>query len=187
MKIMTVKHCIALLLTIGFLNVTTTNAAEINSDPIKNINIAVVDLENVLKNCDAMKDAQKKIGKKQSAFQREIDEAQKKLENENKILDAKKTTLKEEALKKAQDEFSTKIDNLKELVNSRQDSLKQISLDAITSINDQIKEIIDDIKEEKNLDIILSSSSAIFYKDDMDISAEVLKKLNKAISKVKIN
>jgi Skp family chaperone for outer membrane proteins len=184
MKIITIRYYISLLLAIGFFNIANAHANESSNN---SISIAVVDLENVVKNSDAMKDAQEKISNKQSKFQSEIDEAQKKLEKESKILDSKKTTLKEEALKKEQDKFSKKIDDLKELVNSRQDSLKKLSFDAIASINEEIKKVIDDIKEEKNLDIILSSSSAIFYKDDIDISAEVLKKLNKAISKVKIN
>ena len=50
-------------------------------------------------------------------------------------------------------------------------------------INDKIKDLIADISKEQDLDIIIPASQTLFYKDQLDISAEVLKRLNKKISK----
>jgi len=187
MKITQIKNFITLILAIAFVNIAAVNAAPaLNDDNAKKSNIAIIDLENVLKNCDAMKDAQKKIGKKQESFQKEINDVQKKLEKDDKLLASKKTTLKEEAFKKEQDKLSKKVDDLKELVDSRQESLKKLSLDAVSEINDNIKKIVDKIKDEKDLDAILLSTSTVFYKDNLDISDEVTKRLNKTFSKVKI-
>jgi Skp family chaperone for outer membrane proteins len=133
-----------------------------------------------------MKDAQKQISKKQSRFQKEIDKKQKALEKESKRVSAKKGILSEEGFSKEQDKFLKKVDNLKELVTSRQDSLKRSSLKVINKVNSKIKEVIEEVKDEKDLDIIISASSAIFYQDELDISEDVLKRLNKKISKVRI-
>jgi outer membrane protein len=165
-----------LFLTANFANLSNARAT----------NIAVVDIENVLKNSDAMKDAQKKIGAKQASFQKEIDKLQESLEKESKKIAAKKGALSEEGFNKEQEKFSKKVDSLKELVTSRQDSLKKSSLDIITKVNSKIKEVVEEIKEEKNFDIIINSQSAIYYQDDLDVSEDVLKRLNKKLSKVDV-
>ncbi len=171
----------AVLLATLFLTLTLATAGDAHAT-----NIAVVDLESVLKNCDAMKDAQQKISKKQAGFQKEIDKKQEALEKESKQISAKKGVLSDDAFNKEQEKFSKKVDDLKELVNSRQDALKKYSLDVITKVNDKIKEVVDEIKEEKKLDLIITAGSTIYYQDELNISEDVLKKLNKKISKIDV-
>jgi len=183
MKFTTIRNFAALLLITSFVNLSLVKAEAVAP---KAQNIAVVDLESVLKNCEAMKDAQAKISKKQSGFQKEIDKKQEALEKESKQINSKKGILSEEAFNKEQEKFSKKVDDLKELVSSRQDNLKKSSLDAISKINDKIKESVEEIRKEKNLEVILSASSTIFYKDELNLSDEVTKKLNKKISKIEI-
>jgi Skp family chaperone for outer membrane proteins len=188
MKITTIRDFSALCLIASLVsfNIAKADVATKANDSIKSQNIAVVDLEKVLKSSDAMKDAQQKISKKQSGFQKEIDKKQEVLEKESKQINSKKSTLSEEAFTKEQEKFTKKVDDLKELVNSRQESLKKSSLDVVSKINDKIKESVEEIRKEKNLDIIISSSSAVYYRDDLDVSSEVSKVLNKKMSKVEI-
>ncbi len=183
MKFTTIRNFAVLALITTCINLEISKA---DDSITKSQKIVVVDLESVLKNCDAMKDAGQKISKKQSGFQKEIDKQQAALEKESKQVNSKKGVLSEEAFAKEQEKFSKKVDALKELVNTRQDSLKKVSLDTISKINDKIKESVEEIRKEQNIDVILSSSSTIFYKDELDISADITKKLNKKISKVEI-
>jgi len=183
MKCATIRNFAALLLIASFANLSITMA---NTNPPTTQNIAVVDLEAVLKNCDAMKDAQQKISKKQDGFQKEINKKQEVLEKESKQINAKKTVLSEDAFNKEQEKFSKKVEDLKTLVESRQETLKKASLDAISKINDKIKESVEELRHERNIDVVLSSSSAIFYKDELDLSGDLTKKLNKKISKIDI-
>jgi outer membrane protein len=176
MKLTTIRNFLALATVATFVTLGAANAQ----------NIAVVDLETVLKSSKAMKDAQNKISKKQTNFQKEIDKKQKELEKENKKIESKKSTLSDQAFEKEQKKFSQKVDELKELVTKRQDELKKSSLDAISKINDKVKDSVEEIRKEKNLDIIISAESAVFYKDDLDISEDVTKLLNKKISTISI-
>lgn len=171
-----IKKFSALFLLATFVCLGSANAS----------NIAVVDIESVLKNCVAMKDAQNKISKKQAGFQKEIDKKQNDLEKESKQVESKKNLLSEEAFSKEQLAFGKKVDDLKELVNSRQDALKKSSLEAISQINDKIKDVIEEIRKEKNIDLVISSTSAIYYADQLDISDEVTKRLNKKISTINV-
>jgi Skp family chaperone for outer membrane proteins len=53
----------------------------------------------------------------------------------------------------------------------------------MTKVNDKIKDIIAEISKEKELDLIVPASQTLYYNDNLDISAEVLKRLNKKIRK----
>ena len=59
-------------------------------------------------------------------------------------------------------------------------------MDSMGKVNDKIKDIIAEISKEKDIELIVPTSQTLFYKDEMDISAEVLKKLNKKITKVDV-
>jgi Skp family chaperone for outer membrane proteins len=71
-------------------------------------------------------------------------------------------------------------------LNKKQNSLKKASLDSMSKVNDKIKDIIAEIAKEKEFDVIVPASQTLYYKDGLDVSDEVLKKLNKKITKVDV-
>jgi Skp family chaperone for outer membrane proteins len=148
--------------------------------------IGVLDVEKIVKESIAMRDIQSKVSKKQDEYQKDVNKRQKELEAEQKKLEGKKNVLSKEALENEMKAFETKIDGLKELVDKKQNSLKKASVDGMGKVNDKIKDIIAEISKEKEIDLIIPSTQALFYKDELDISAEVLAKLNKKITKVDV-
>ncbi len=148
--------------------------------------IAVLDVEKIVKESVSMKDIQNKVSKKQDEYQKEVTKKQNALEAEQKKIEGKKNVLSKEALDKEVVAFEKKVEDLKAFVDKRQNSLKKASLDAMGKVNDKIKDIITDISKEKDLDLIVPSAQALYYKDELDISAEVLNRLNKKITKVDV-
>jgi outer membrane protein len=148
--------------------------------------VAILDVEKIVKESDAMRDIQAKVSKKQEEYQKEVKKKEDELEKEQKRIEGKKSMLSEEALKKEEKEFLEKFDNLKTFVDRKQNSLKKASLEAMSKVNDEIKVIIETIAKEKSLDVIIPASQALYFKDSLDISAEVLEKLNKNLKKVKV-
>jgi outer membrane protein len=148
--------------------------------------VGVLDVEKIVKESAAMREIQNKVSKKQDEYQKEVTKKQTTLEAEQKKIEGKKNVLSKEAFEKESQTFEKKVDDLKAFVEKRQNSLKKASLDGMSKVNDKIKDIIADISKEKDLDIIVPASQALYYKDELDISAEVLSKLNKKITKVDV-
>lgn len=148
--------------------------------------IAVLDVEKIVKESTAMRDIQSKVTKKQDEYQKDVTKKQKDLEAEQKKLESKKSLLAKEAFEKEMKKFEDKVDDLKAFVDKKQNSLKKASMDSMSKVNDKIKDIIAEISKEKDVDLIVPTSQTLFYKDEMDISAEVLKRLNKKITKVDV-
>lgn len=148
--------------------------------------IAILDVEKIVKESVAMKDVQNKTTKKQDEYQKEVTKKQNALEAEQKKLEGKKNVLSKETLDKEVAAFEKKVEDLKTFVDKKQNSLKKGSMEAMGKINDKIKDIIADISKEKDLDVIIPASQALYYKDELDVSAEVLTRLNKKITKVDV-
>lgn len=151
-----------------------------------NANIAVLDIEKIAKEAKAVHDIQNKVTKKQDEYQKEINKKQTSLESEQKKLESKKNILSKEAFEKEQKDFEKKIDELKTFVEKKQNSLKKASADGMTKVNDKMKDIIAEMAKEKDLQVILPTSQIVFSVDNLDISEEVLERLNKKITKVDV-
>lgn len=148
--------------------------------------IGILDVEKIVKESTAMRDIQSKVSKKQDEYQKEVTKKQTALEAEQKKIEGKKSLLSKEAFEKETTAFEKKVDELKTFVDKKQNSLKKASVDSMSKVNDKIKDIIADISKEKELDAIVPASQALYYRDDLDISAEVLSRLNKKITKVDV-
>ena len=148
--------------------------------------IGILDVEKIVKESSAMRDIQAKVSKKQDEYQKDVTKKQSSLEAEQKKIESKKNVLSKDALEKENQVFEKKVEDLKSFVEKKQNSLKKASLDGMSKVNDKIKDIIAEISKEKNLDVIIPSQQALYYKDELDISSEVLNKLNKKITKVEV-
>jgi len=172
--------------TIKILSLTVATLFALSVSSSFAAGFAVLDIEKIAKESKAVHDIQGKVSKKQDDFQKEITKKQSDLESDQKKLEAKKTILSKEAFEKEQKAFEKKIDSLKDLVEKRQNSLKKASTEAMNKVNDKMKEIITEIAKDKELNLILPSSQVVFSAESLDISAEVLEKLNKKVTKMDV-
>lgn len=149
--------------------------------------IAVLDIEKIVKESKAMKYIQNKVSKQQDKYQILVTKKQTALEKEQKKVEGKKSVLSKVAFEKEVTEFEMKVEELKEFVDRKQNSLKKASLDSMSKVNNIIKDIIAEISKEKNIDVIIPANEALYYNDRLDITEEVLTELNNQITKVKIS
>lgn len=157
-----------------------------NSFAANSQNIAILDIEKIAKEARAVKDIQSKVSKKQEQFQAEINVKQEKLESEQKRIESKKNILSKEAFEKEQKDFVKKLEDLKTFVDKRQGSLKKASTESMEVVNEKMKEVVSKMAQEKSFTIILPSSQVVFSVDGLDITEEVLKRLDKEVSKVSV-
>ena len=167
---------IVLTILFAVLTITNSNASS----------IGILDLEKIIKDSKAMRDIQNKVNKKQDEYQKEVSKKQTDLENEQKTIEGKKSVLSKDGFEKEVQKFEKKVDDLKTFVDRKQNSLKKASMESMSKVNENIKEIIGEIAKDKNFDVIIPASQTVYYADSLDITEEVLKKLDKMITKVDV-
>jgi len=148
--------------------------------------IGVLDVDKIIQESSAVVDIQKKVDAKKVVYENEINKKQSQLEAEQKKLEDKKITLSKEAFEKEVKTFETKVDDLKTYIDRKQNSLKKASIDAMSKVNDKVKTLVSDIAKEKELDAIIPASQTLYFKEELDITADLLSRLNKKITKVDV-
>ncbi|MFT6346679.1 MAG: Skp family chaperone for outer membrane protein [Myxococcota bacterium] len=176
MKLNLIGKILASSLIAIFINLSAANAA----------GVAIVDMKTVSEKSEAMKDAYKKISKKKKLFEKEIAVKQKSLEKEGKKIEAKKAILSEKAFEKARDALFSKLQDLESLAESRGKSFEEMILEANDQVSEKFIESVEEIRAEKEYDVVIEKANIIASKDGIDISAEVIERLNKKIKKVNI-
>ena len=174
------KKIIFTLVIALFLNF---NAAAQQTSALK---IAVFDAQSVITNSIAAKNANDVLQKRKDQFQQEITKKEKELDLEKRKIKGKKEILSEERYQEEVAKFGIKFENFKNYVEERQIILKNASSEVLVEIEEVLRDIINDIAKEQNIDLILPSEGVIFSKDEFDVSPLALTRLNKNLKKITI-
>ena len=169
-------------------------------------NIAIVNSQDIVENSIAIINTKKKLDAEKANYQNKFSEQEKILNKRKMEIETEKSRLEEDikARKISENDIETKMASLQErvykfqndLVNfqnevrSTEDKLNSTMMSVINFISNEVKNITTNLmKEEKynKYDYVLTSDVVIFYKQENDITAEVLKRLNKSVKNIDLN
>lgn len=148
--------------------------------------IAVVNVQNIMRDATAAKSVREQMEAKQKAYQAEIAKKEEALQKEEQELGKQRATL-------AKDAFEAKVKAFRDKATSAQKDVagKKASLDAafekaIGQIQKTVEGIINDMAKEKGFAIAVPTSQILYAESSMDISAEVLSRLNQKLPRVDV-
>ncbi len=148
---------------------------------------AVVDIESVLENSLAINSIKKSINALSQNIQTDISQQEKDLRiREQELLELKKT-LTEEKFEVLVTKFNKNVKNTKRSMQSRKSALEQAHLQAIEEVNKKIMFIIGEIAKEHGIDVVLPSSQVLYVTNELNLTFEVISKLNDSLKEVQIN
>ena len=152
-----------------------------------NTSIGVIDLNFILSEASAAKDAANQIEEIAKVIEAEILQKDDELINEQNLLIESQAIMAPEAFDLKRKDYENKVNNYN---IERQSSLAE--LDMLVSVSrsnvlNALKPILEEISNEKGITILLEKQSALLNADGMDITEEALKKLNKELPKLKVS
>ena len=156
------------------------------ADQYPNTSIGIIDINKVLTESKAAIDATKQIEK----IQKKSEDASKK---EDELIIEEREKLIEQQSVMAPEAFEIKVADFEKKVQSyqieRQEKLRKLEqMVQITraKILEEVKPIINDYAEELGITVILEKNAVIMSADDMDMTSQVIKILNKNFPKIKV-
>lgn len=148
--------------------------------------IAIVDVQKIVAESTAAKDIQKQLEKKKNEFQSQINKQEESLMKEDQELGKQKASLSADAFEKKRKEFREKVANVQRDVQKKRVQLENASAEALAQVQKSVVSIIKGLAEDKDFQVAIPSSQVLYYEGGMDISSEVLEKLNKDLPKVDV-
>ena len=152
-----------------------------------NTSIGVIDINKILAEADAAIMASKQIEKIASEIEGEIKEADEAIIKEQELLIESQAIMAPEAFESKRKDYENKVNNYN---TERQAKLMRIDELIAISRNDilnALKPILEEFSNEKGITILLEKGSVMLNADKMDITDDVLKKLNKDMPKLEVS
>ena len=152
-----------------------------------NTSIGVIDLNKILSDADAAIDASEQIEDIAIEIEDEIRLSDEEIIREQNSLIESQSIMAPEAFETKRNQYEKKVQKYN---NERQSKLMKIDELIAVSRNDilnAIKPILEEISNEKGITIILEKTSIMLNAEKMDITNEVLKKLNKLLPTIKVS
>lgn len=149
--------------------------------------IGVVDIQKIMRESLAAKDLQEQLEKRKNEFQSEVTKQEQQLQKEDKSLAEERGVLSADAFEKKRNAFKTKVDDTQRKINSRKVKLETGYANAINQIQNKVLGIVESIAKEKSLNLVMPFSETLYADSAMNISEEVLKKLDKELPKISLS
>lgn len=141
----------------------------------KECKIGYIDLTRIVDNYNKTKDAEKALEEKSKLKEAEM----KKLDDEIKKLKDEQALLSEKAKAEKQTVIDNKIKALQEFVRKSRDELIKERNDRFGAVLKDVEKVVTDYSKETGYDIILNSRVLLYGNEQLDLTEDVLKRLNK--------
>lgn len=165
----------------SFVPVSTARA-----DEAKVLRIAVVDIQALLKDSKAAKSIEKQISTMRTGFQAEVEKAEKDLRSKEQAILAERDKLSEEQLKTKVEAFQKDVTASQKKVQDRKTALDKSVSEALNKLRGEIVKVVADIGDKQNLDLVLARTDVVIVDKTLDITAEVLKRIDSTLPDVKV-
>ena len=157
-----------------------------NNNTLAEINISFVDVDYIYSNSkigkkidNQLKSEKKKINVKLTSYQKNIKDEKEKLINQKKIIS-------EEKFKNQAIDLEKQIKKYNKLISDNNNSFIKYKTEIKSLFLKKLMNIVREYAEVNSIQLILNKKDIIIGQNDMDISNEILKLVNKKMNDIKL-
>jgi outer membrane protein len=161
-------------------------AAPASAEDAAKPTIAVVNIQQIMKDSTAAKSVRDQLESKQKSFQGDITKKEEALKKEDQELAKQKNVLSKEAFEEKARAFRNKATEVQKEVQSKKAMLDGAFEQAISDIQKATTDIIGELAKEKGFIVAVPTSQILYADTSLDISKEVLDRLNKKLPKLDV-
>ena len=173
--------------TLAFILVPLLSLNSIAETNYPNTSIAVVDLNLILSESKAAKNATKQFEEIQKSTEDEIIVSDKKMLDERNKLIEQQSVIAPEAFELKAKDYEKRLQEYQSDKQNKLRKLEGVLQKARNEILENVKPILENLSKEIGVTVILEKNSVLLSANNMDITDNVIKKLNKALPKVKVS
>ena len=158
-----------------------------SADNYPNTSIGVLDLNKVLLDAKAAKNAAEEIDKIAKKIEDElINSDESMIKEQNKLIESQ-SIMAPEAFELKRKEYEEKVQNYNIERQKKLLSVDQLVESSRNEILNNLKPILENISETRGITVILEKGTVLLNAETMDITEEVIKTLNKELPKIEVS
>lgn len=148
--------------------------------------LAVVNIQIIMKDSKAANSVRDQVQTKQKQFQSELDKKEKELQEEDKELAKQRSLLSPEAFKQQYQQFRQKAATAQKEIQKKRVQLDKALGEALADIQQNVVTIVAEVAKEKGANMAISTSQVLYADPALDITSEVLTRLDKKVPKLTV-
>jgi outer membrane protein len=149
-------------------------------------NIAVVDIQRIMRESSATKSITTQIEAQRNSYQQQITKQENDLRNAEQELNKQRTIISPEAFAERRRAFEQRVGNLQRDVQNRKRELDKSLNSATITVQNALRDIIGALVTERKYTLILIKSQTAYNAPEMEVTEEVLKRINAKLPSVKV-
>jgi Skp family chaperone for outer membrane proteins len=180
---------ICMMAFIGFAPICFAQADLPNPTPGKSMEvkrIALVDLDGVLRTADANNRVRELLDGQRAKFQEEFRAIEVELQQSERNLLAKRELMAKAEYDKLVTAFQARVSSVQKEIQYKRQSIDNAYQKALSDIRSLAIEVLTKIASERKLDLILNRDSSLIFLPHLNISDEVLTRLNERTKNARI-
>jgi Skp family chaperone for outer membrane proteins len=148
---------------------------------------AVIDYQRILRDAAAAKSIRAQIEARRQAYQEEISKEEQRLHEADKAFAKQRSVLSNEAFAEKRRDFEQEVAEVQRLVQERRRELDNMAAAALNEVKVALIDIVTSIAEERGFNLVLPSSEVLFFSRSLDLTEEVLAKLDDRLPQVQLS
>ena len=148
---------------------------------------AVIDYQRILRDAAAARSIREQIEARRKAYQEEISKEEQRLHEADKEFAKQRSVLSAEAFAEKRREFEQDVAEVQRMVQERRRELDRMSAAALNEVKEALIDIVTSIAEERGFNLVLPSSEVLFFSRSLDLTEEVLAKLDARLPQVRLS
>ena len=148
--------------------------------------IGIVNVAKIMQDSKAANSVRSQLQTKQKSFQAELDAKEKDLLAEDQSLVKQKDKVDKDAFDTKVKAFKEKAADAQRQVQEKKASLDKAFTAALDEIQKNVLDITKQVANEKKLNLVVSSAQVLYGDPSLDITDEVLKRLDAKLSNVPV-
>ena len=148
---------------------------------------AVIDYQRVLREAAAARSIREQIETRRKAYQEEISREEQRLHEADKAFAKQRSVLTPEAFAEKRRAFEQEVVEVQRMVQERRRALDEVSAQALNEVKKALIEVVTSIADERGFNLVLPSSEVLFFSRRIDLTEEVLAKLDARLPDVRVS
>ena len=153
-----------------------------NAGPV----IAVIDMQKILRESLAVSQMQQQIDGLRQAYQVEFREKEAELRANDQELARQRNNLPADTFAEKRQEMERKVAEVQRSAQQRRRNLDSLFGQGMGQVRSALVGIVNEIATEQNIDLVLAKSTVIAVKQELDITNEVLARLDANLPRVEL-
>lgn len=150
------------------------------------VRVAVLDLERVRRTAQAVKAIHSQLGTYVDAYRTETQKEEQEIRSAQEELARRRPSLSPEGYAEERRKLEEQLVSAQGRVQGRRQALERVSAEAMQQVQDVLGRIVADIAGEQQLTLILRKDQVVFILPDLEITDQVLQRLDRQLPSVRI-